>query len=198
MALYLHFPNTPSWRGAQLKKVQGQLYLLPLSPKMSYKPPCPLTVSMGQHLNHDSVLKRVFNILLLQIANILCKHNELANIRSAAAQLQRTLLQCFKSSGPKLQTYTNIGVSVTFHSLPTSSYNRFWRCTHDVTLLGRRYELNSMKLVSLRWFVQKQQFKLYAFPYHFSSHRNFCQEDTGLVAKTSCKLWSQGSLGHSP
>jgi len=25
--LYLHFPNTPSWRGAQLKKAQGQLYL---------------------------------------------------------------------------------------------------------------------------------------------------------------------------
>jgi hypothetical protein len=23
-------PNTPSWRGAQLKKAQGQLYLLPL------------------------------------------------------------------------------------------------------------------------------------------------------------------------
>jgi hypothetical protein len=25
--LYLHSPNTPSWRGAQLKKAQGQLYL---------------------------------------------------------------------------------------------------------------------------------------------------------------------------
>jgi hypothetical protein len=30
--LYLHYPNTPSWRGAQLKTAQGQLhlYLLPL------------------------------------------------------------------------------------------------------------------------------------------------------------------------
>jgi hypothetical protein len=25
--LYLHFPNTPSWRGAQLKEAQGQLYI---------------------------------------------------------------------------------------------------------------------------------------------------------------------------
>jgi len=25
--LYLHYPNTPSWRGAQLKKAQGQLHL---------------------------------------------------------------------------------------------------------------------------------------------------------------------------
>jgi hypothetical protein len=25
--LYLHSPDTPSWRGAQLKKAQGQLYL---------------------------------------------------------------------------------------------------------------------------------------------------------------------------
>jgi hypothetical protein len=25
--LYLHSPNTPSWRGAQLKEAQGQLYL---------------------------------------------------------------------------------------------------------------------------------------------------------------------------
>jgi hypothetical protein len=25
--LHLHFPNTPSWRGAQLKKAQRQLYL---------------------------------------------------------------------------------------------------------------------------------------------------------------------------
>jgi hypothetical protein len=31
--LYLHSPTTPSWRGAQLRKAQGQLYLylLPLS-----------------------------------------------------------------------------------------------------------------------------------------------------------------------
>jgi len=28
--LYFHSPNTPSWRGAQLKKAQGQIYLLPL------------------------------------------------------------------------------------------------------------------------------------------------------------------------
>jgi hypothetical protein len=27
--LYLHSPNTPSWRGAQLKKSHGQLYLVP-------------------------------------------------------------------------------------------------------------------------------------------------------------------------
>jgi hypothetical protein len=28
MELYLHFSNTPSWRGAELKKeAQGQLYL---------------------------------------------------------------------------------------------------------------------------------------------------------------------------
>jgi hypothetical protein len=27
VGLYLHFPNTPSWRCAQLKKAQGQLYL---------------------------------------------------------------------------------------------------------------------------------------------------------------------------
>jgi hypothetical protein len=26
--LYLHFPNTPSWRGAQLGEAQGQLYFL--------------------------------------------------------------------------------------------------------------------------------------------------------------------------
>jgi hypothetical protein len=25
----IHSPNTPSWRGDQLKKAQGQLYLLP-------------------------------------------------------------------------------------------------------------------------------------------------------------------------
>jgi hypothetical protein len=25
--LYIHSPNTPSWRGAQLKEAQGQLYL---------------------------------------------------------------------------------------------------------------------------------------------------------------------------
>jgi hypothetical protein len=30
MELYLHSPNTPSWRGAQLGGAQGQLYLLPL------------------------------------------------------------------------------------------------------------------------------------------------------------------------
>jgi hypothetical protein len=30
MELYLHSPNTPSWSGAQLGGVQGQLYLLPL------------------------------------------------------------------------------------------------------------------------------------------------------------------------
>jgi hypothetical protein len=28
--LYLHSPNVPSWRGAQLGGAQGQLYLLPL------------------------------------------------------------------------------------------------------------------------------------------------------------------------
>jgi hypothetical protein len=28
MELYLHYPNTPSWRGTQLKKeAQGQLYI---------------------------------------------------------------------------------------------------------------------------------------------------------------------------
>jgi hypothetical protein len=27
--LYLHSPNTPSWRGAQLGGAQGQLYILP-------------------------------------------------------------------------------------------------------------------------------------------------------------------------
>jgi hypothetical protein len=27
--LYFHSPNTPPWRGAELKKVRGQLYLLP-------------------------------------------------------------------------------------------------------------------------------------------------------------------------
>jgi hypothetical protein len=32
MELYLHALNTPSWRGAQLKKAQGQLYLLPRGP----------------------------------------------------------------------------------------------------------------------------------------------------------------------
>jgi hypothetical protein len=26
MELYLHSPSTPSWRGAELKKAQGQLY----------------------------------------------------------------------------------------------------------------------------------------------------------------------------
>jgi hypothetical protein len=26
MELHLHSPNTPSWRGAQLKEAQGQLY----------------------------------------------------------------------------------------------------------------------------------------------------------------------------
>jgi len=26
MELYIHSPNTPSWRDAQLKKTQGQLY----------------------------------------------------------------------------------------------------------------------------------------------------------------------------
>jgi hypothetical protein len=26
--LYLHSPNTPSWRGAQLRGAQGQLFLL--------------------------------------------------------------------------------------------------------------------------------------------------------------------------
>jgi len=25
--LYVHSPNTPSWRGAQLKEAEGQLYL---------------------------------------------------------------------------------------------------------------------------------------------------------------------------
>jgi len=28
--LYIYSTNTPSWHGAQLKKAQGQLYLLPL------------------------------------------------------------------------------------------------------------------------------------------------------------------------
>jgi hypothetical protein len=28
--LYLHSPNAPSWRGAQLGGSQGQVYLLPL------------------------------------------------------------------------------------------------------------------------------------------------------------------------
>jgi hypothetical protein len=33
--LYLHSPNTPSWRGAQLGGAQGQLYLLLLwNPKV--------------------------------------------------------------------------------------------------------------------------------------------------------------------
>jgi hypothetical protein len=30
--LYLHSPSTPSWRGAQLGRAQGQLYSLPLLP----------------------------------------------------------------------------------------------------------------------------------------------------------------------
>jgi hypothetical protein len=29
--LYLHSPNTPSWRGAPLGGAQGQLYLLPFT-----------------------------------------------------------------------------------------------------------------------------------------------------------------------
>jgi hypothetical protein len=41
MELCLHSPNTPSWRGAQLKnKVQGQLHLLPslyMESKMSFQ-----------------------------------------------------------------------------------------------------------------------------------------------------------------
>jgi len=32
--LYLHSPNTPSWRGVQLGGAQGQLYLLPLPSKV--------------------------------------------------------------------------------------------------------------------------------------------------------------------
>jgi hypothetical protein len=28
--VYLHSPHMPSWHGAQLKKAQGQLYLLPM------------------------------------------------------------------------------------------------------------------------------------------------------------------------
>jgi hypothetical protein len=35
--LYLHSPNTPSWRGAQLKEAQGQLYLFILEEICSYK-----------------------------------------------------------------------------------------------------------------------------------------------------------------
>jgi hypothetical protein len=31
--LYLHSPNTPSWRGVQLGGAQEQLYLLPLPSK---------------------------------------------------------------------------------------------------------------------------------------------------------------------
>jgi hypothetical protein len=30
MELYLHSPDSPSWRGAQFKIAQGKLYLLPL------------------------------------------------------------------------------------------------------------------------------------------------------------------------
>jgi hypothetical protein len=29
--LYLHSPNTPSWRGARLGGAQGKLYLLPVT-----------------------------------------------------------------------------------------------------------------------------------------------------------------------
>jgi hypothetical protein len=32
MEVYLYFPNTPSWRGAQLKAAQGQLYLFTFIP----------------------------------------------------------------------------------------------------------------------------------------------------------------------
>jgi hypothetical protein len=30
LELYIHSPNTPSWRGAELKKARRELYLLPL------------------------------------------------------------------------------------------------------------------------------------------------------------------------
>jgi hypothetical protein len=38
--LYLHSPNTPSWRGNQLKKVQGQLYLYLLTMQPVMKTYC--------------------------------------------------------------------------------------------------------------------------------------------------------------
>jgi len=36
--LYLHFPNTPSWRGARLRKAQGQLYLYFTAALKAYEP----------------------------------------------------------------------------------------------------------------------------------------------------------------
>jgi hypothetical protein len=36
--LYLHSPNAPSWRGAQLGGAKGQLYRLPLSRDITQRP----------------------------------------------------------------------------------------------------------------------------------------------------------------
>jgi hypothetical protein len=54
--LYLHYRNTPSWRGAQLGGAQGQLYLLPL-PSLYFR--AKLSTSLTnifvslEHLTHE-------------------------------------------------------------------------------------------------------------------------------------------------
>jgi len=59
--LYIRSPNTPSWRGAQLKKIaQGQLYRLPLPLSEGLTP---LTQEPSTGSNHEPVLSNPSDLL---------------------------------------------------------------------------------------------------------------------------------------
>jgi hypothetical protein len=71
--LYLHSPNAPSWRGAQLKKAQGQLYL---------HLPCPSTW----------ILPHFLAVHMLQLSYILVKIHEQTLSSFALIQEPSTLI----------------------------------------------------------------------------------------------------------
>jgi hypothetical protein len=53
--LYLHSPNTPSWRGAQLEGAQGQLYLYLIINLSCFK----LLISEQQHIVFPFFIKDI-------------------------------------------------------------------------------------------------------------------------------------------
>jgi hypothetical protein len=63
--LYLHSPNTPSWRGAQLGGAQGQLYLLPLLSMLIWRFPMRDT-----DIHYIAVRKLCLNIIHCLCLNV--------------------------------------------------------------------------------------------------------------------------------
>jgi hypothetical protein len=83
--LYLHFPNTPSWRGAQLKEALGKLYIFLVL--------------------YITIWSQVIQAVLAQVYLQLLNNGSGYSLETACVEVLRASVSAF---GPASRTYRNV------------------------------------------------------------------------------------------